>query len=143
MFLNQCVISVCLLKICSPNNFNNPLETTTTTKIELPQVASLSDVTAPEGADATFSLQVTAGKPKPQVSWFINDQQITIESPYEVTEADRSHTLTIKNVKPEYSALYSARVFNDAGSVDSNKASLTVQCKTKRNSFLTPFPSSA
>ena len=96
-------------------------------------MATLSDITSPEGADATFSLQVTAGKPKPQIHWFMNDQQINTNesssSTYELTESDnKTHSITIKNVKPENSATYFARVFNDAGSVDSNKATLTVQC---------------
>lgn len=80
-----------------------------------------------EGTDATFSLKV-GGKPKPEAKWFIQDQEITASDVYEMTSVEDSLSLTIKSTRPEHSGQYSAEVFNPAGSVSTNKASLTVEC---------------
>ena len=63
--------------------------------------------------------------------WFIEEEEIvtTNNEQYEVTETENVVTLTIKNTKPENAATYYAKIYNDAGSIDSNKVTLTVQCR--------------
>ena len=96
--------------------------------IELPKSSKLENVTATEGTDATFNLKITGGKPKPQIKWFIEEEEIiTIENEmYEVTEVEETVTLTVKNVKTENQGNYYAQLINDAGTTNSNKATLTV-----------------
>ncbi len=95
---------------------------------ETPKAAKLDNVTAVEGADATFNLKITGGKPKPQVKWFIEEEEIITVSneQYEVTEEEDSFTLTIKSVKTDNSGNYYAQLINETGSFNSNKATLTV-----------------
>ena len=45
---------------------------------------------------------------------------------YEVTEVVETVTLTVKNVKTENQGNYYAQLINDAGTTNSNKATLTV-----------------
>lgn len=45
---------------------------------------------------------------------------------YEVTEVEEIVTLTVKNVKTENQGNYYAQLINDAGTTNSNKATLTV-----------------
>ena len=45
---------------------------------------------------------------------------------YYVEETEENSTLIIKNCRSENSGNYSAELYNDAGSVKSNSASLTV-----------------
>ena len=96
--------------------------------VEIPKAGKLENVTATEGTDATFNLKITGGKPKPSVKWFIEETEIiTVENEtYEVTETEEVVSLTVKNVKTEHSGNYYAQLVNEAGSFESNKASLTV-----------------
>ena len=98
-------------------------------KIELPKAGKLENITASEGTDAIFNLKITAGKPKPQVKWFIEEEEIIQSETYEVTETEEIVSLIIKNVKPENSGAYHAQVYNEAGSITTNNATLVVQCK--------------
>ena len=96
--------------------------------LEIPKAGKLENVTAVEGSDASFNLKITGGKPKPQVKWFIEEEEIiTINNEqYEVTEIEETVILTIKNVKTENTGNYYAILINEAGSVSSNKAQLIV-----------------
>ncbi len=98
--------------------------------IEQPKISGkLENVTANEGSDARFNIKMAAGKPKPKVKWFIEEEEIittTVDETYEVTETEDVFTLIIKSVKPENSGSYSAQLYNEAGSVTSNKAQLIV-----------------
>ncbi len=96
--------------------------------IENPKSGKLENVTATEGNDATFNLKITGGKPKPQIKWFIEEEEIiTISNEtYEVTEIDETVSLTIKNVKTENAGNYYAHLYNEAGTYNTNKAQLIV-----------------
>ncbi len=98
------------------------------TILETPKAGKLENVTATEGSDATFNLKITGGKPKPSTKWFIEETEIvTVENEtYEVTETEESVSLTVKNVQTEHSGNYYAQLVNEAGSFDTNKATLTV-----------------
>lgn len=50
---------------------------------------------------------------------------------YDSLETEEHTTLKIKNCKRENSGNYSVELFNDAGSVKSNKATLTVNSMLK------------
>ncbi len=73
-------------------------------------------------------MKVIGGKPKPQVKWFIEEEEIitVTNEQYEITEEEDSFTLLIKSVKIENSGNYYAQLINETGSFNSNKATLTV-----------------
>ena len=85
-------------------------------------------MTAVEGSDATFYLKITGGKPKPQIKWFIEEEEIitVTNEQYEVTEEEDFFTLIIKSVKLENTGNYYAQLINETGSFNTNKATLTV-----------------
>ena len=64
------------------------------------------------------------------MKWFKEEEEIdtTIIDSYEVIDLDETVTLVIKSVRPSDSGPYSARVTNEAGTVLSNKAILSVKC---------------
>lgn len=95
---------------------------------ELPKViGKLENVTVNEGNEAKFVVKF-AGKPKPNVKWFKEEEEIvtTIEETYEVIETEDTVQFIIKSVKPENSGNYFAQLTNEAGSINSNKAQLLV-----------------
>ena len=96
-----------------------------------PEAGKIINVTAVEGTDALFNIKLTAGKPKPLVKWFISEEEIIILNigQYIVTEEDESFTLTIKSVNILNSGSYYAQLINEAGTVSSNKATLTINSK--------------
>jgi hypothetical protein len=101
-----------------------------------PTAGKLANITVNEGADALFNLKITGGRPKPYVKWFLEgveeNQEITVHTgeQYElVQEEDDSFTLKIKSVKIADSRSYYAQLINTAGSLSSNKATLTINSK--------------
>jgi len=86
----------------------------------------LENVTVSEGQEAKFVIKIAGGKPKPVVKWFKEEEEIVITEIYEIVEIEDTVTLIIKSAKPEHSGNYYAQVINEAGQVNSNKASLTV-----------------
>ncbi len=98
--------------------------------LETPKCGKLENVTANEGSDAKLSVKIAGGKPKPKVKWFIEEEEIITVSneTYEVTETEDTVYLIIKSIKPENAGNYHAVLYNEAGSVTSNTAQLTVKC---------------
>jgi hypothetical protein len=85
----------------------------------------LGDLTVNEGQQAKFTVNYT-GKPKPSVKWFMDEEEIVVNEEYEVVETEDEHTLIIKSAKPKNTGNYHARLSNEAGDVDTNKAKLNV-----------------
>lgn len=87
----------------------------------------LDNITVNEGDQAKFTVKVT-GKPKPSVKWYKDDVEIELSDTVEIIETEENEvTLLIKSCKsPENSGNYSARIYNDFGEVNSNKAALTI-----------------
>ena len=96
--------------------------------LESPKAGKLENVTAIEGTDANFNLKITGGKPRPQIKWFIEEEEIITSSneQYEITEQEDTFILIIKSVKMENSGNYYAQLINETGLVSSNKAQLIV-----------------
>ncbi len=96
--------------------------------VEIPKITGkLENVTAAENSDAKFTIRIGGGKPKPAIVWFIEEMEVvTTDERYEVAEVEDSVTLTIRKVKSEDAVSYYAKLVNEAGSVNSNKATLTV-----------------
>ncbi|RNA37098.1 muscle M-line assembly unc-89-like, partial [Brachionus plicatilis] len=97
---------------------------------ELPKFSGkLVNVTVSENQEAKFTIKISGGKPKPSVKWFKDDEEILphISDIYEVVELEDTVSLIIKSAKPENAGTFFAQLFNDAGSVNTNKAQLIVQ----------------
>jgi len=98
--------------------------------LEPPKVSGkLDNSTVCENEQAKFTVKIGGGKPKPSVKWFKEDQEIntSLVDLYEINETENSNTLIIKSVKPENAGHYYAKLVNETGSVNSNKAQLTVK----------------
>ena len=67
----------------------------------------------------------------PQVKWFRNETEIEITENIEIIETiENEVTFIIKSCKLiDHSGLYTAKVYNEFGSVVSNKATLTINSK--------------
>lgn len=95
--------------------------------LEIPKISGkLENVTVSEGQEAKFVIKIAGGKPKPAVKWFKEEEEIVITEIYEIVEIEDTVTLVIKSAKPEHSGNYYAQLTNEAGQINSNKASLTV-----------------
>ena len=72
-------------------------------------------------------MRIAGGKPKPTVKWFKEEEEIvtTVET-YEVVEIEDTVTSIIKAAKPENAGNYFAQLLNEAGTISTNKATLTV-----------------
>jgi hypothetical protein len=87
----------------------------------------LENLTVVEGETAKFTVKFS-GKPKPTVKWFMDEEEIIITENYEIAETEDEQTLVIKSAKPKNAAIYYAKLSNEAGDVDTNKAKLNVNC---------------
>ncbi len=97
--------------------------------LETPKISGkLENVTVTEGQEAKFTIKISGGKPKPSVKWFKEEEEIIVETTemYEIVEFEDTVTLIIKSAKPEHAGNYYAQLVNEAGQLNTNKASLTV-----------------
>jgi hypothetical protein len=87
----------------------------------------LENVTVNENEPAKFVVKFS-GKPKPQIKWFRDEEEIIVNESYEVVEtAEDEITLNILSCKsPDNSGNYYAKIANQFGEVVTNKASLTI-----------------
>ncbi|XP_054712056.1 obscurin-like isoform X2 [Uloborus diversus] len=90
-------------------------------QVEAPGIkAELSDVEASEGGSAMLELKIT-GYPKPKVTWFHKDKEVSSGGRYRFLFADEeSFTLVIKNVKKDDSGKYSVKAVNEMGEAESS-----------------------
>ena len=94
----------------------------------MPKVSGkLENLTVNEGQEAKFVVKFT-GKPKPTVKWFKEEEEVveTTEETFEFIESEDSVQFVIKSVKPGNSGSYYAKLINEAGQINSNKAQLVV-----------------
>ena len=99
--------------------------------LDLPKITNkLENLTANEDQSVTFKITFT-GKPMPQVKWFRNETEIEITENIEIIETiENEVTFIIKSCKSiDHSGSYTAKVYNEFGSVVSNKATLTINSK--------------
>ena len=94
-------------------------------------LGKLDNVTVGENNEAKFAVKLAKGKPKPTCKWFREEKEIDFSKSesYEATETDNTYSLTIKSAQIPDAGWFNAKLTNEAGSVNSNKASLTVKCK--------------
>ena len=94
-------------------------------------LGKLDNVTVGENNEAKFTVKLAKGKPKPTCKWFREEKEIDFSKSesYEATETDNTYSLTIKSAQIPDAGWFNAKLTNEAGSVNSNKASLTVKCK--------------
>jgi hypothetical protein len=87
----------------------------------------LDNVTVNENESAKFVAKFS-GKPKPQVKWFRDEEEIVVNENYELEETGEDEmTLVIKACKsPENSGNYYAKISNAYGEVVTNKATMTI-----------------
>ena len=96
--------------------------------LDLPKVLNkLDNLTVNEGDSAKFTVTFS-GKPTPKVEWFKDDIKIEITENIEIDESgENSVTVVIKSASNvEHAGSYHAKVFNDYGAIQSNKATLTI-----------------
>lgn len=98
--------------------------------LDLPKFSGkLENQAVSEGADATFSIRYAGGNPRPTFQWFANDaEEIVSNETYEITEVEETLSLTVRKAKASHAATYHVHLVNEAGTVESNKAKLTVNC---------------
>ena len=95
---------------------------------ETPKISGkLENVTVNQGEDARFVLKLAGGKPKPTIKWFKEEEEIVANETYELVEVEDTYQLVIKAAKPEYAGNFYAKLTNEAGQVNSNKAQLIVK----------------
>lgn len=100
---------------------------------EAPKISGkIDNVTVGENSEAKFTVKLGQGKPKPTCKWFREEKEIDLVASaefYEVAETDNTYTLILKKARIEDAGWFNAKLTNEAGSVNSNKSSLTVRCK--------------
>ncbi|XP_013793623.2 myosin light chain kinase, smooth muscle-like, partial [Limulus polyphemus] len=89
-------------------------------------IRRMVDTFAVIGDAARFEVKVT-GKPKPEVSWFKDGEQLSADERIKISSdvEDNYYILTINNLALEDSGKYSCTAFSDKGSA-SDKATMTV-----------------
>ena len=110
------------------NDFGAVEQTVQLDVLDTPKALNkLENVTVNENEPAKFVLKV-AGKPKPQVKWFRDEEEIIVSESYEITEeSEEEVTLVIKSCKsPDNAGNYYAKISNEFGEVVSNKATLII-----------------
>lgn len=96
--------------------------------LDLPKITNkLENITVNEDQSVTFKITFT-GKPMPEVKWFRNETEIEITENIEIIDTVNNEvTFIIKCCKSiDHSGSYTAKVYNEFGSVVSNKANLTI-----------------
>lgn len=118
--------------ICRASNVVGAVEETFELEVlEPPKVhGKVDNATVCEKEQAKFTVKIGGGKPKPTVKWFREDQEVDTSNAdlYEINEVENTNTLIIKSAKPENAGHYLAKLINETGSVNSNKATLVVKC---------------
>lgn len=76
----------------------------------------LSNVVIKEGSSVTNKVIFT-GDPKPNITWYINNEEIKASDKYVITMKGNSCTLTIKEFTPQMVGEIICKAENDAGEV--------------------------
>jgi neuronal cell adhesion molecule len=125
------VVAASSVTVKATNEFGTVEKTCQIDVLDIPKATNkLENVTVKEGESAKFAVKFT-GKPKPQVKWFRDEEEIIVSEQYEIVEtAEDEVTLTILSCKSaEHSGNYYAKVVNDYGEAPTNKAVLTINSK--------------
>jgi len=95
----------------------------------------LDNLTVVEGEAAKFTLKF-AGKPKPTVKWFKDEEEIVYTENIEIVEiAEDEVTLVLKSTTAIDTGVFYAKISNEFGEVSSTKATLTINRKTSFFNF--------
>ena len=88
----------------------------------------LENVTVNEGEEAKFVVKVS-GKPKPQVKWFKDEEEIETNEEYEIIETSEDEvSFIIKKCKsPDNNGNYYAKISNEFGETVTNKSNLSIK----------------
>ena len=99
---------------------------------EPPKISGkLDNITIGEKEPAKFVIKLGSGNPKPTCKWFKEEKEINTSAAdlYEVKETENTYSFIIKSAKTTDAGWFNAKLTNEAGSVNSNKSTLTVKCK--------------
>ena len=91
-------------------------------------------LTLSEGENAEFSCKYK-GEPRPTVTWFLNNEQITDFSKYSISEKDGVATLSLTGTTKNMAGKYTVRVQNPHGK-DECSAELVVKTKGARHTHI-------
>ena len=135
------VTSVGSITVKATNEFGSAEQTCQLDVLDAPKVLTkLENVTVNENESAKFVLKFT-GKPKPQVKWFRDEEEIVTTELIEIVETSEEEiTLTIKSCKsPDHAGNYYAKVANEFGEISTNKATLTINSEFNVNFMYLSF----
>lgn len=121
-------IHVGKITVKASNEYGTVEKTCVLDAMDSPKLTNkLDNITVNEGEQAKFTVKIT-GKPKPSVKWYKDEVELELNDTVEIIETEENEvTLLIKSCKsPENSGNYSAKIYNDFGEVNSNKAALTI-----------------
>lgn len=109
-------------------------------KLEAPKILNkLDNQTVDENNEVLFKINFT-GIPKPSVKWFKDNIEIQPNNVIEIKESDDESILILKSCySKEHSGSYFVKLSNDFGTVESNKALLTINSTIFINFFLPIF----
>jgi len=106
--------------------------------LEAPKISGkLENVTGVCGQDVRLSVKIGGGRPQPKSTWFFEEEEVQVATreEFEVVEKEESASLVIKKVRLDQAGNYSVKLANEAGSVASNKANLTVNSTNENRLF--------
>ena len=98
--------------------------------LDAPKVLNkLENLTIVEGESAKFTVKF-AGKPKPNVKWFKEEEEIVYTENIEIVETVEDEvTLVLKTTTAVDTGVFFAKIANEYGEVSSTKATLTINRK--------------
>jgi hypothetical protein len=110
------------------NEFGSDEKSCDLNVLDVPRIINkLENLTVNENDSVKLSIQFS-GKPKPTVTWYKDETIIIFDETIESIETnDYEVTLTIKSCKSsEHTGNYYAKIVNEYGEINSNKATLTI-----------------
>jgi hypothetical protein len=115
------------------NEFGTIEKTVELDVLEAPKsLNKLDNITVNEGESAKYTIKL-GGKPKPQVKWFKDDEEIITNEEYEIIETSEDEvSLIIKSCKsPNNLGNYYAKLINEHGEITTNKSIITINRSPK------------
>lgn len=131
------VVAAGSITVRATNEFGTVEKTCQLDVLDVPRALNkLENATVKEGESAKFTVKFS-GKPRPQVKWFRDEEEIVQSESFEIVESSEDEiTLTIVSAKSaEHTGNYYAKISNEFGEAVSNKAALTINS----NLFVIPL----
>ena len=121
------VTSISTFTVKASNEFGSIEKSCQLDVLEGPKALNkLDNITVNEGEEAKYILKI-AGKPKPVVKWFKDEEEIVTNEEYEIIESEDEIILIIKSCKsPNNLGNYFAKISNEFGEIVTNKSTITI-----------------